>query len=704
MTNEEYRALAADGARLKEEGQGWKDVLDTMDRCNQMVDEITSATQSETKTETKLETRKMTTISTQTIKSVVPAITALVYRAKEKQNYMQPQTCAIAALAIFKMMTSFTRDDVVPAIAMVELASASIADANRYNNDLKAMHYVDPAINLIGLAKHFGFITMNEDKSFQQTDTWVELVTTKDTSVPFTEKVTTESRRKPFVKGGKVKPSKTLKAAIEFLQDTEYHVETEMVRIIQSMIEQRTYGGLQMPEAIQTELHVWNNAVAMMNQDVLYSDYFADNRGRLYHVACAGPNPQSSDFARCLYSHNVENIVKKFNEDGSTTIAYNMFMAELEDISGGEWCSAKRLTYVAQNPAGSLARMMNMPKAERPSKPFTYVRLALDWFKFETTGECDSRVGFGLDAKCSGTQYLAFIAGNMEMARATGLVDSETKASDPYQLSLRELLKLLDKSSMKPSPEIMDEFLNPKAGRKFIKTPYMAIQYGGGKAALTGSSDFISYMTEALQIPMEKAEAFAELCVEAIHNALGAKINMFIEKAADAAYNRCVELGKEYITYKHTDGQVVMKPCFPSREICDAFSIRVDSQTRVIFGQIQEEKPWTIRESNPTKEEFKRTFVVNYIQGIDALVARTVAVKAKEAGLRGFTSIHDCFRCCLADAPRMMEVIRAAYVEIFVTNNQFENLSKQLGGIKMYHENIVTEELLMSEHAYYFCQ
>ena len=42
----------------------------------------------------------MTTITTQTIKSVVPAITALVYRAKEKQNYMQPQTCAIAALAI----------------------------------------------------------------------------------------------------------------------------------------------------------------------------------------------------------------------------------------------------------------------------------------------------------------------------------------------------------------------------------------------------------------------------------------------------------------------------------------------------------------------------------------------------------------------------------------------------------------------------
>lgn len=38
--------------------------------------------------------------------------------------------------------------------------------------------------------------------------------------------------------------------------------------------------------------------------------------------------------------------------------------------------------------------------------------------------------------------------------------------------------------------------------------------------------------------------------------------------------------------------------------------------------------------------EFARTFVVNYIQGIDALVARTVAKYAKKAGLRGFTSIR----------------------------------------------------------------
>lgn len=642
------------------------------------------------------------TITVQTIKSVVPSIAALVFRAKEKQNYMEPQTCAIAALSIFHMMTSFTRDDVVPAIALVQLAEASIKKANSANNDMKAFHYADPSVNLIGLAKHFGFLNMNEDKSFTQTEAWVELITTKDSSIPFTERVTEETRRKPYVKGGKVKPSKLLKTTIEFLQDTEYHVDADMVAIIDKAIDMMARSGESMPLAVQQELHVWNNAKAMVKQDALFSDYFADNRGRLYHVACAGPNPQSSDFARCLYSHNVENVVRKLNDDGSTTVAYNMFMAELADISGGRWMESAMLTRVANNPAGALTFVLKAQDA--PKKPFTYIRLALDWFKFETTGECDSRVGFGLDAKCSGTQYLAFIAGNMEMAQATGLVAEDKKASDPYQLSLVALMDLLARSSMNPSDEIKAAFLNPKTGRNFIKTPYMAVQYGGGKAALTGNRDFCNYVVNNLGIHITKLEAFAELCVDAVHQALGEKINLFIERTQQAVLRKCEELDKAYFTYRHTDGLVVHKPCFPSRNICEPFSIRVDSQTRVIFGQQQEEKPWTIRESNPTKEEFVRTFVVNYIQGIDALVARTVAMYAKEAGLRGFTSIHDCFRCCLADAPRMMDVIRDAYIEIFVNHNQFESLSRQLGGIDMFHTNIVTEELLKSEHAYYFCQ
>jgi len=644
------------------------------------------------------------TNSTQILKSVVPAITALVFRAKRNQNYMEPQTCAIASLALYHMMTSFTRDDVVPMLSLVELADAAIARANKYNNDLKQFHYVDGGVCLIGLAKHFGFLTMREeDKAILMSDRWVELVTAPATAAPFTTPVTTEMRRKPFVKGGKVKPSKLFKEAVEFIQDTDYHVDEDMVKIVDKVLEMTSFSGMPVPDVIQQEMHVWTASKSLVREAALWSEVFGDARVRMYHCACAGPNPQSSDFARSLYSLNVSESVNKLDEAGSLSEHYQMFMAELNDIAGGKFCEPTYLTRVAANPAGALVHMLRNPSAS-PKKPFTYIRMALDWFEFETTGACDSRIGFGLDAKCSGTQYLAFISGDLRMAQATGLVDSNTKAPDPYQLSLVELMKLLKKSfKLSMTAETMDEHLNPKAGRTFIKTPYMAVQYGGGVGALTGNKDFVAGI-EAMYASNQKTADFAEMCVEAVHNALGVKINKFIDETQKAVLLRLEELGKPFLTYKHTDGQTVLKPCFPSEDICDAFSIRVDATTRVIFGQQQEGKPWSIRSTTPTAEEFARTFVVNFIQGIDALVARTVAVHAKRAGLRGYTSIHDCFRVCLADAPKLMSVIRSAYKEVFVDNNQYENLSRQIGGINMYQENIVTEELLMSPHAYYFCQ
>lgn len=646
--------------------------------------------------------------NTNVIKSVVPSIAAFVFKAKESQSYLEPQTCAIAALSIFHMMTSFTREDVVPAAALLMLAEESIKRANSSNNDMKQYHYADSPMHLIGLAKHLGFVAYSEDKTFTMTLRWIELVTTKETAIPLTTRVTAENRRKPYVKGGKVKPSKLAKEATEFLQDTAYHVDGPMIAIVGKTIDMITRSGQPLPVAIQQELHVWNNSKAMVAFEELYSDYFDDQRGRKYHCACAGPNPQSSDFARSLYSINESESVNKLDESGSLTEQYVMFMNELNDIAGGKFVESAYLTRVAQNPAGALAHMLQ--SGDAPKKPFTYIRLALDWYQFETTGACLTREGFGLDAKCSGTQYMAMIAGNLEMCRATGLVMSESKSSDPYQLSLVQLVKRLD-GKLTPTAEALDICLNPKDGRNFIKTPYMAIQYGGGVGALTGSKDFVEGVMNIYKDQyspdvdgdMYVAE-FAETCVEAIKAALGDKINMFITKTAQAVLKKLEETGKEFLTYRHTDGFLVNKPCFPSREVCPAFSIRVDSQTRVIFGQEKDNKPWSIRESKPTKEEFARTFVVNFIQGIDALVARTVAKYAKKAGLRGFTSIHDCFRCCLADAPKMMGVIRQAYIEIFVENNQFENLSKQIGGINMYHENVITEEMLNSPHAYYFCQ
>ncbi|MGL4482270.1 MAG: hypothetical protein ACRCTW_07055, partial [Lactococcus garvieae] len=77
-------------------------------------------------------------MNAQITKSVVSAMTATIFRAKEDQGqYVEPTTCAIMALAVFRMMDALVRDESVPMLSMVELAAQSIAKANSYNNDLK---------------------------------------------------------------------------------------------------------------------------------------------------------------------------------------------------------------------------------------------------------------------------------------------------------------------------------------------------------------------------------------------------------------------------------------------------------------------------------------------------------------------------------------------------------------------------------------
>ncbi len=51
----------------------------------------------------------------------------------------------------------------------------------------------------------------------------------------------------------------------------------------------------------------------------------------------------------------------------------------------------------------------------------------------------------------------------------------------------------------------------------------------------------------------------------------------------------------------------------------------------------------------------------------------------------------------------MKAVVASTYKEVFVDNNQLENLRAQLGELDYYAENIVTEELLNHENSYYFC-
>jgi len=125
------------------------------------------------------------------------------------------------------------------------------------------------------------------------------------------------------------------------------------------------------------------------------------------------------------------------------------------------------------------------------------------------------------------------------------------------------------------------------------------------------------------------------------------------------------------------------------------------------FGSHIKQTGLSVSTGVPCKEEFARTFMVNWIQGLDALIARTVATKCKAAGIKGFISIHDCFRVAIHEVHMLKGIIDDAYVHIFVNNNVLEHLAKQLDLSPMALkgiEQVITEEEIRSDKNYYFCQ
>ena len=522
-----------------------------------------------------------------------------------------------------------------------------------------------------------------------------------------------EHRRFEYVSGG-AKPSKTMYWAMQRLEKEAFRIDP----ILESFYHTMRLA----PQMFKDDWYVVNNSMQLVIDygwhTPLYSEWGADARGRLYMLACASANPQTSDLARSLYSHCEPNPVKKDSE------AYSMFMEELKECAGSDyWASHDVLARIASDIHQYLMEIVHTPEKERPAKPYTLARLAQDYMTFHNYGVCDSRICFGLDAKNSGTQYLAVLAGDANIARATGITMDAVKIKDPYVQSLDFLIRKVSDIGL----DVNMDALN----RSLVKTPYMAIQYRGTVAALLNSSDWQDAMEgtglfEACISSAERekrARAFSEMMVSSIYDALGINIIGFIEALEEAVANILDKKNIAYFNYEMSDGFLVHKPCFKRWVVDEPESIRVDLRSRVIFGDMQNEKNWMVKDPNPNGEEFIRTFMVNYIQGIDALVARTFVKHAAKNGLRGVTAIHDCFRTCLADAPQLKRVIADTYMEVFIdgtVNKQLAHIANELiklGAPETLFKNFNKEynpvagigndefkETMYHDNSFYFCQ
>lgn len=525
------------------------------------------------------------------------------------------------------------------------------------------------------------------------------------------EGITLDNRRKERVKGRsnprKDGTSKEVREALDYIESQAQAVNTWLLDAINGVLEYCTTHNLAVPAVFNESRHVIHGSNELRGNDAIYSEYFMDLRGRMYQFAHAGPNPQASDMAKALCYHTVSNRVNAGTEQHEMFL--NEFFGEVIGDKDSVWATEAYIRRTAEAPVNALVHAFSTNNGELPFKKFfTYMDMCRTWVDFEDNGSGDSRLGFGPDAKCSGAQIFSILAGCETMAKACGLITGyDVKPADPYNMSAQEVNKI--------TAGLIDAGLCPSRTitRNEIKTPFMAIQYGGGTPALRYKK--FEPTMEALGIAANRRDDFCKnVVIKGINNAMGTQIGDFIEALRGMTAEYCEKNNVDYFEYRHIDGYLVTKKGEANVGMTqEPFIINYGVEGQgVIFGSKEKNEGWAVesRTSGPIqRQNFIYYFPVHFIQGLDAVMARKIALGAKKAGLRGYSTIHDQFRTCLEDAPRLRaEVVPAVYEDMFINNDPVAHLCKQTG-IEMAWGNplkgrvqVLTKEILFSKDAYYF--
>lgn len=605
----------------------------------------------------------------QAAEAIVPMLFGAIAQMPEFVLYTTTQQQLAAASlfrTLFNMQGQYNIKDFMATVIYDQ------AELNKRNRDKDQLDMNEVALSLcLKVALGMGFVTETgygtDAHYFSISEKFVDTCSVKMATAPSDTPIDNNNRATSMIKGDRVKACPMLAESITFQQQTAFSINKIMVSITQQV--RRSSPKLAIWKDIRNSMA---GVEAMNAESDYYSEINADSRGRTYFASHYGANPQGCDYNRSVFALKGTKVVVK------DSLAYHMFMSELAEAAGKNktYMAHATLMRAAANPVVALTKMLELGLV---AAPFTYIRLALDYATFDAMGQCNVSVPVGLDAKCSGTQILSILAGNMELLAATGF--SEVKVADPYMLCAKAL--------------------GGDADRNTMKQPYMVVQYGGGAKSLEDNLELMEMMARRGLGPA----AGSKLVIAAVKKVLGRKIVSMQEAIAGAVLTRLKDTGATSLEYKHLDGQTVKYTVCDTVDITGEYTeIRYTQSTVIGFGSKERDTGLTVSTGIPSADEFARTFMVNYVQGLDALIARTVAAFAKDAGLKGYVSIHDCFRTELADAPLLMNVIRDAYNHLFVKHDPLAHLAKQIGFDTVGLDRILTSEMVYQENAYFFCQ
>jgi len=479
-------------------------------------------------------------------------------------------------------------------------------------------------------------------------------------------------------------------SAIKVVEATEYTHDVVMVKLALQAYAKLGKGKL------TSEKYVIEGAMKMIKEGNLpcVSEFFDDNRGRVYQGDGHGANGQASDMARAFMDlHGV-------STDYDAELAAGYIMAEMSDM-----CSLSEDEILAE-----VDKIKGCTFSELVDYTVTHIRnnrspIKKVWSFIKAAGlliklgRGDKPVigmAFGLDAKCSGPQLAALMTDDEALAEACGFTSEEV--DDAYERAIQQL-----NSSW-------------TLERNDIKKPFMATFYGQSWQALTISANYGNVKKSDMEMAVldcmlngvgitrdtnpdmvvemvyahwdERAKEMAK----AIEDSFGKVSNL--RKAVKDAHGYWTEdmegtpvwvaLTTKATTHSMPDGVKVRMPYFTTVDIngvAQEFGMVAPDVELTLRGEDMKFNMITFKTKNVDLARHGRAGFVNMIQATDAQLARCIIRNLDSLGADHVISVHDCFRVNINDmiSGKLEEAIKMAYLELFSTISNERTLSLPRG-------------------------
>lgn len=391
----------------------------------------------------------------------------------------------------------------------------------------------------------------------------------------------------------------------------------------------------------------------------IYFVYFVDFRGRKY-VQTTGISPQGSDLQKALLEFaDGKPLRTKEEQDWFCIAGANRFgydKASLKD----------RVKWVVEHEEMILAFAadpVNNDEWKTADKPLQFLAWCMEYEQWKIFGpKFLSRIAVGMDGSCNGLQNFSAMLRDAEGGRATNLVPSSLP-NDIYQLVADRVSALL--AAEPDDPEgFRALWINHGLTRNLVKRSVMTLPYGSRQSSW---AEFIvsDYLKQGQFPELDKNQY--ERAARFLSKRLGVAIADVVVAAAGAmewlqrASTAILRNGYDRIKWITPSGFPVTQVYWETEEhrintkLCGnaKLSIRSDAD-------------------DPKKSRHRNGIAPNFVHSLDASHLTLVVNRAKAEGIDAFAMIHDDYGTHAADTPRLYQIIREVFVEMYQRHDVLE--------------------------------